>query len=237
MPAPDAFLLTCEHATNRVPAAYARYFNGRKRLLDSHLGWDAGAHDLARALARRLGWTLHSGTATRLLVDLNRSLSHPRLFSRLTRPMTPQEKEAALREFYRPYRSAVTGHVQRRIAAGRRVMHLSVHSFTPVFDGKARAVEIGLLHDPRRGPERALVARWRKALADALPRTNVYFNLPYRGTADGLTRDLRDLFPAASYMGIEIEVSLRLVRGPRPAWLRLREILARTLRESLRTPS
>jgi predicted N-formylglutamate amidohydrolase len=108
-----------------------------------------------------------------------------------------------------------------------------VHSFTPVLDGTARKADIALLYDPARPRERALAAHWLRALRVAEPARVVRRNDPYRGSADGLTTALRGEYPAARYLGIEIEVNQRHVgRGGRfPPWVA--DALASSLAEVL----
>jgi N-formylglutamate amidohydrolase len=77
----DSFLITCEHGGNRIPAPYRRLFRGRRALLDSHRGYDPGALAMARAMARAFRAPLVTSTISRLLIDLNRSIGHPHLFS------------------------------------------------------------------------------------------------------------------------------------------------------------
>src|SRR5258708_4265355 len=81
----DSFLITCEHGGNRIPAPYRALFRGSRALLDTHRGYDAGALVMARELARAFKAPLVSSTVSRLLVDLNRSVGHPQLFSPATR--------------------------------------------------------------------------------------------------------------------------------------------------------
>jgi predicted N-formylglutamate amidohydrolase len=107
----------------------------------------------------------------------------------------------------------VEADVAEQVRRGRRVVHLGVHSFTPVLDGKVRRAELALLYDPRRPLERALCSAWADGLATALPHLAVRRNQPYRGASDGLTTWLRRRFPAEAYLGIEIEVNQRLL-GP-----------------------
>ena len=97
-----AFVVTCEHAGNRVPPGYAHLFEGAEALLASHRGWDPGAGALARSLARRLRAPLAITTVTRLLVEVNRTEGHPRVFSELARPLSGAEREAVLARWYRP---------------------------------------------------------------------------------------------------------------------------------------
>ena len=43
------------------------------------------------------------------------------------------------------------------MARGRRVIHISSHSFTPELDGKVRSADVGLLYHPGRHGEAAAV--------------------------------------------------------------------------------
>lgn len=209
---PDALVVTCEHATDALPAPWADRLADRS-LLGTHRAYDAGADGLSRALALRFDAPRFAGEVSRLLVDLNRSEGHPRIVSAAV-VLDADEREAVIARYWRPYRRAVTSAIEGLVAAGRRVLHVSVHSFTPVLDGKPRRTDVGLLYDPRRRLERDLCARWKAALEVRIDGV-VHRNQPYRGTSDGLTTALRRAFPDASYAGVELEVNQRFVTGPR----------------------
>ena len=228
-----ALLVTCEHGGARVPPAYVPLFAGRARWLESHRGHDLGALALARTLARALGAATVLATTTRLVVDLNRSLGHPRLFSEVTRALTPAEREAIVQRHWRPHRDAVDAQFERLAATGRRIVHVAVHSFTPVLDGRRRPFEIGLLYDPSRAPERRFVGRWKQALVDEDPALRVRRNQPYRGTADGLTTALRRAHPAGRYLGIELEVNQRLLIGEAPGARKIERAITASLAVAL----
>ena len=229
-PATPRFLLvTCEHGGNHVPGAFRDLFRGRQALLASHRGWDAGALQVGRDLARRFAAPLVYSRTSRLLVDLNRSPGHPRLFSPLTRPLPAAQRVAIFAGHYLPYRAEVQRRVADALARGRAVVHISSHSFVPVLDGVRRDADVGLLYDPRRAGERELARRWRAALSHLRPDLRVRCNYPYAGRADGLTSHLRRLHPASRYAGIELEVNQRHVRAGGREWTRLRHALAESL--------
>lgn len=207
-------LLTCEHGGNVVPRRYAGLFRGRSALLRSHRGWDPGALVLAGVLSRRLRAPLLAASVTRLVVDLNRSPDHPAVFSAITRGLPGVERNRIMARHYHPYRNRVAHAVANAHNTGNAVVHVGVHSFTPVLRGKRRRTDIGLLYDPSRVHERALAERWRDALGVAAPGLRVRMNDPYRGTSDGLTTTLRRACPRVAYAGLELEVNQRLVRGP-----------------------
>jgi len=183
-------------------------------MLATHRGLDLGAFELARFLARRLAAPLHASTVTRLLVDLNRSPHNPRgMFSELVADLPDEKRQAILRVHYHPYRRAVEAALRRAGTLARPARHLSVHSFTPVWRGERRRVDVGLLFDPSRPLERGFAHDWQDRLQHALPELRIRRNNPYRGTADGFTVHLRRSL-GARYVGIEIEVNQAIAAGP-----------------------
>lgn len=229
-----ALLVTVEHGGNRVPADYRKLFAAQAAVLDTHRGYDPGALLLGRDLATRLDAPLVSSTTTRLLVDLNRSLGHRGLFSEFTRRLPADQRTRIVERYWRPYRDEVDRAVAGFIDRGRRVVHLSSHSFTPVLDGEVRDADIGLLYDPGRPAERLLAARWKAALRAIDPGLRVRMNYPYTGRADGLTRDLRRRHAPARYAGLEIEVNQRYVVAGGSAWAALRRTVLESIEIALR---
>jgi predicted N-formylglutamate amidohydrolase len=207
----DCVIVTCEHASRRVPSRYRVLFRGQETVLKTHRGSDLGALRLARELAT-LEAPLFAGSISRLLIDLNRSLHHVKLYSAITRVCPESDRRRLAANYYLPYRNAVENWIARRARRGRTLLHLFVHNFTPVLDGKVRHADIGLLYDPRRALERTLCGAWRQALYSAAPELTLRLNYPYRGTADGFTAYLRHRFPSTAYLGIEIEVNQNACR-------------------------
>lgn len=210
MPGPEPRLvLSCEHGGNRVPKPWAPLFRSHQRLLASHRGFDPGALAIARSLARRLGAPLVAATMTRLLVDLNRSPHNPAVFSPITRPRPRAERERWLARVHAPHWQRVRSALDE--VRGRPVLHLAVHSFTPVLHGQPRRFDVGLLYDPARDRERVFAARLQSCLSAGEAALRVRRNAPYRGNADGLTTAMRRERPPADYLGIELELSQALL--------------------------
>lgn len=235
-PALRRCLITCEHGGNRVPPPYMPLFEGHGELLASHRGWDPGALALARGLARALDAPLHYATVSRLVIDLNRSVGHPRLYGEATRGLPPGSRRQILDRHYLPYRQRVEARIRQEVAAGHRVVHVSAHSFTSVLDGEVRNADVGLLYDPARPGEAELARRWQAALKASAPGLRVRRNYPYTGTSDGFTAYLRKRFTAAEYVGIELEVNQQQVLQGVEAWRSLRADLAAALRSALDDP-
>jgi predicted N-formylglutamate amidohydrolase len=203
----DCYLITCEHGGNRVPAAYQPLFGDYKALLDGHRGWDPGALAIARNLSRTLHAPLFYATVSRLLIDLNRSIGHPHLYSEISRTMSSAVRKDILAHYYLPYRRKVEDQIATQVAQGFRVIHISSHSFTPVLGGVARNADVGLLYDPGRPSEVVFSLRWQQVLRSLAPQLQVRRNYPYNGTSDGFTAYLRKRFAQREYIGIELEIN------------------------------
>ncbi len=225
----DGIVFACEHASRSVPRRYRALFRQRASLLDSHRGWDPGALELARTLAVRLEAPLFRGVVTRLLVDLNRSLQSPTLFSEYALRLEEKERLALLARYWEPYRHAVRNCLEQRLADRRTVLHFSVHSFTPRLRGEARRTDVGLLFDPRRPAEERFARTLRAALQSELPELRIDMNEPYSGVSDGLTTTLRSEFPRGRYLGLEFEVNQRYARGERASWRALQKHIGNAL--------
>jgi len=184
---------------------------------------------MAKALSCALGAPLVFSTISRLVVDLNRSIHHPQLFSPETAGVPVALREAIVERYYRPYREAVENLVQRALARNRRVIHISSHTFVPVLSDVERRADVGLLYDPTREGETALCARWKALLGTSAPELRVRRNYPYRGNGDGLTNYLRKRFSPDAYVGVELEVNQKIVLAGRRRWTAVRSMLIDTL--------
>ena len=230
---PVAFLVTCEHGGNRIPPRYAALFRGREGLLATHRGYDPGALAMARTLARALRATLVVSTVSRLLVELNRAPGRQFRFSPVMHDAAPAVRDDVCRRYYVPYRTEVEAIVARAVNAGRRVVHVSSHSFAPALAGAMRSADVGLLYDPLRSGERDLCHRWQAALRARLPYWITRRNYPYLGCSDGFTTWLRQRFPERCYVGIELEINQKHVRDRRAVPVDKRSAVAAALRDAL----
>lgn len=235
--APPALVISCEHGGNDVPAAYRCLFAdpAAQAALDSHRGWDPGSLQIGRWFARQLQAPLIASTTTRLLVEPNRSVGHRRLFSEWTRTLSQEQRQRLLARYYHPHRETVIAAIVAAHADSRTVLHLSMHTFTPVFEGETRTTDVGLLFDPARTPEATFSRQWQQQLRRHLPDLTIHRNRPYRGTSDGLTTALRRQFAAEHYLGIELEVNQRFFAASVSTHARgaLLQHLVRSLQESL----
>ena len=230
---PSIFLITCEHGGNRVPPRYQPFFRDHGELLQTHRGYDPGALTMAREFAAALAATLFVSTTSRLLIDLNRSVRHPQLYSEATRNAPEPIRREIMKRYYLPYRTKAESFIHQAVTKGGRVVHISCHSFTPQLNDKVRTADIGLLYDPTRSAEIKLCARWQATLKSFASDMKVRRNYPYAGRSAGLTAYLRRRFPADVYLGIELEINQKHVLKGGRGWRALRRLTLDALRQAL----
>ena len=196
-------VLTCEHATNRLPEPYA-WDTDDRWLVNTHWALDLGIAGIARDLADELGATLVLSRFSRLLVDPNRHPTAPDRFREvadgrfvnLNLELDAAEREARMERFYRPYHAAI----DEVMARTEGIFLLSLHSFTPVYEGAPpRWMDIGILFDDEDALAEQLVPVVRRhGLVTAL-------NEPYSGKG-GMMFAAQSHADAFGWHAIEIEV-------------------------------
>lgn len=231
MPEPK-LLITCEHAVNHVPDHWAYLFEAQPGMLDSHRGWDPGAWALAKALAADFAAPCIAAQVSRLLVDHNRSPHNHALWSEFSRTLPADGKETILNNYYHPFRNRAGQWIAERIGAGDRVVHISVHSFTPVYEGRVRDLEIGLLYDPGRSNEAFFADLWKTAICRSCEELRVRFNVPYRGRSDCHQTTYRNSYDCRDYVGIELEANQALFADDQD-WTAWHGLLSKSLMDTL----
>ncbi len=152
--ATSRLLLVCDHARNWIPARYGDLGLSQAEL-GRHIAYDIGAEALTIALAKALdAWAVLS-SFSRLLIDPNRGEGDATLILETsdgtTIPgniaMDAEEREQRMARYYRPYHRTVEETIEGRIAAGLPPIVVSIHSFTPMWQGAPRPWHVGVLWD------------------------------------------------------------------------------------------
>ncbi len=120
--------------------------------------------------------------------------------------MTPVAGVEVVEKYYLPYRNEVEGYIDN-LVQDSTVLHLSVHSFTPVWEGVERPTDIGILFDEDVARELTFGKLWQNELQKSFPNLNVHINKPYNGKDDGFTTHLRQKYQFKNYIGIELEMN------------------------------
>ena len=202
--------LACDHAACRFPTSLGDMgldpFARR-----CHLAIDIGAGPLTEYLADRLGVTAVLAQYSRLVVDCNRQLLDPGAFLEYgdgilvqgNSNLSQADKDARASEIYWPYHGAIDQQLERLLVPGASPAFISIHSFTPVLNGKTRLCEIGVLWDKDQRLRDIFLKDFREA------GFNVGDNEPYSGKAPAdYTIDQHAEPPELPHLGIEIRQDL-----------------------------
>jgi len=205
-------VLVCEHASNRFPTSYqALGLNDAAR--QSHAAWDPGAQAVAETLAMMLDARLVESTVSRLVYDCNRPPEDQSAMPARSelfdipgnRDLGAAERARRVRMVYEPFRDLLAETL--RTPPTPRAL-ITIHSFTPVYMGDPRDVEIGVLHD-----RDSRVADAMMATAPAHTRLRVERNAPY-GPADGVTHTLKEHGLKNDLLNIMLEIRNDLIKTP-----------------------
>jgi predicted N-formylglutamate amidohydrolase len=205
-------LVICEHASRTLPARFGD-LGLSQEALNSHIAWDPGALALARGLSDNLDATLVYQKFSRLIYDCNRPPASPAAMPETSeiyaipgnRQLDAAERNARTEALYTPFHQRIANILRKRAARGVASVVVTIHSFTPVYDGRRRDVELGILHDT----DDRLASRML-ALAGEAPLYNTARNQPY-GPADGVTHTLQLHGLANNLKNVMIEVRNDLI--------------------------
>lgn len=205
-------LVVCEHASHAIPPELGD-LGLKPEDRYSHAVWDPGAHGVAKRLAQALDAPMIACRVSRLVYDCNRPPEAkdaiPAQSELIEVPgnagLSQVQRDARCQSVYRPFCEAVQGTIAARKQQGLATALITVHSFTPTYFGKHRAVEIGILHD-----EDSRMADAMLSAAAMLPHRRVERNQPY-GPTDGVTHSLRIHGVAQGIANVMIEVRNDLI--------------------------
>ena len=180
-------VLVCEHASNYIPASLDHLgLSDADRV--AHIAWDIGAEAVARHLSHALDATLIVQRYSRLVYDCNRPPTAPGAMPEVSevteipgnKGLSDEERQARTDQIYYPFHARVS-----EVLDGKKAPVLvTIHSFTPVYRGEPRQVELGILHDS----DSRLADQMLKLAGDAQDYV-VRRNDPY-GPEDGVTHTL-----------------------------------------------
>ena len=208
-----SILIVCEHASNDIPQ-HLNNLGLSPAARNSHAAWDPGALGVAVSLLDMLPAVLVHGRVSRLVYDCNRP---PEAASAIPEKseiydipgnvnLPANERQARIDYVYRPFETTL--HHQINLHRKTLALMVTIHSFTPVYHGKQRDVEIGILH----GSDQ----RFASAMIDKIPPASAFdvrLNEPY-SAQDGVAHTL-DLHGAGNGLAnAMIEIRNDLIQTP-----------------------
>lgn len=143
-------LIVADHASNRVPD-HLDNLGVNAQALQAHIAWDIGTAALAHALSASLNCEAIISNVSRLVIDKNRRLDQPGLMPDVSdgihiggnRNLLQDAVQARISQYYDPYHKAISG----AVAARTSPYLISLHSFTPMWNGQKRPWDCGFLYN------------------------------------------------------------------------------------------
>jgi len=181
---PSRYMLLCDHASVRMPRKLGT-LGLSPEVAETHIGWDIGAADVARAVAALLDAPLVLSGYSRLAIDCNRPpgvpASVPAVTCEIVVPgnadLSDADRAEREAELFFPYQRAIERVLADRESRGVASVVLSIHSFTPHLYGRDRPWHFGVMY----GRDRRLAACFLEAFT-AEPGFVVGDNEPYHVT-------------------------------------------------------
>ncbi len=143
-------VLICEHASRQLPG-FIDSLGVDENIMSSHIAWDPGAAVLSRLMSEVLDAPLILQRYSRLVYDCNRSFeAADAIVEKNDGVVIPEntglsgaQRQRRYDVVYQPFHEAVQG----VIAGCCHPAVVTIHSFTPVYQGLHRDFELGVLHD------------------------------------------------------------------------------------------
>lgn len=207
-----AFVIACEHAANFIPPELNNL--GIDELTrQSHVAWDLGALAVAKEISNLLDAPLVAQNVSRLVYDCNRPAGAIDAIAEKSeiyeipgnKNLSSAQRDERRKKYYEPFRAELANIIETRIAASKEPTLITIHSFTPIYAGQIRTLDMGVIHDSD------------NRLADELINTanshgvyDVRQNEPY-GPKDDVTFTLVDQGISRGMLNVMIEIRNDLI--------------------------
>lgn len=227
----SSFVLTCDHASRRIPQALGT-LGLSQEALSTHVAWDIGAAGVAHRLSALLDAPLVLQGYSRLVIDCNRPPGVPSSIPVLSEKtsiagnldLTAPHIAERQQEIFDPYHAAIGSILDARLHEGRPTLLVALHSFTPVYHDVARPWHTGLMYRHDKRLAHALLGLLLEDTALCVGDNEPYaitettdYTLPFHGEKRGLP-----------HVGIEIRQDLIGHEDGQVAWAeRLARLLVR----------
>lgn len=206
------FVLVCEHASNYIPEIFKNLKLGKKAL-SSHIAWDPHALEIAKSLSEKLDAPLVASNISRLVYDCNRPPSVKSAVPEQSEiydikgnsNLSKDDLDERSVKYYFPFRNALSECLGFHSRRSEETIMVTIHTFTPVYQGRSRSLKIGILHDSDSRMADGMLA----SLASST-KMKVERNQPY-GPRDGVTHTLKEHGTKRGIANVMIEIRSDLV--------------------------
>ncbi len=199
----------CDHATNFIPKKY-KCLGLTKNNENSHIAYDIGAKDVCIELTKKLNQSYFISNFSRLIIDPNRKQSDKDLIVPSSfgveipgnQKISVKDRNYRIRFFYSVYHNNLAKFIKRKLKFHKRVLIVSIHSFTKSSRNFDRGIEVGLLWNRNMN----VLLKIQKELG----RLKIHYgrNYPYSGFHLNYTLDKLNKISEMDNISIEIRNDL-----------------------------
>ena len=185
-----SIIFICDHASPRIAKEYSN-LGLTKKHLKTHISWDIGAKKLCINLAKRLKQSYFMSNFSRLVIDPNRNKNSKELIVEnsfdieipANKNISLFDKKNRIKNIYDVYHVNLEQFVKKKISQTKKLLLISIHSFTKLGNEFNRGIEIGLLWNKNINLQQKL---YKKLLQNKIHTGN---NYPYSGFFYNYTLD------------------------------------------------
>ncbi len=226
-------IFSCEHGGNQIPEKYKPHFENMGHVLTTYKSYDIGAMNLYKDLLEEMGDHGNHFQYCRMLVDVDKDIDNPELFSQVISKLPTRDKNKILKELYFPWREELEKQIAA-LAKSNHVLHCSVHTFPAVVNDEKREVDVAVLYEPERKLEALFAEKFIDFLQEGNPKLRIEANYPIPGGNQGFVHYLKQQKFSKKYIGIQLEVSQAFPLGKSDKWIALKQQIVKSFKVSLK---
>lgn len=161
-------LIVCDHASNKIPESMNK-LGLSEHELSQHIAYDIGAANVARHLSKQFDTPLIMTNYSRLVIDINRFPSDltsiPEMSDGIEIPgnigLSDLQKQYRIESLFDPYHLQIVNLLEEIKQRNQTPFIISLHSFTPIFDGYQRPWHIGVVWNEGKEISQQLIKQLR----------------------------------------------------------------------------
>ena len=187
-------MVSCEHGGDAIPKEWQGLFGNEHDTIIRSQHCEFGAQWLFDSIAPRVADYSDSSKVSRLLIDLDGSISNGTALTEYSQSLPAQKAGQIIRDYYLPYWMGFEDTAEQWTRQGKRILAIGIHTFEPVVGNVPVGTDICLTFDHSNNEERSFALRLKRAFDKYAPWLRVRFNAPFKVKHDGFIQHLRDIY-------------------------------------------
>lgn len=198
-------MVSCEHGGDAIPKEWEHLFVTSHDTIITSRHCEFGAKRMFDCIAPKIADYADISKVSKLLVDLDGSISNGDALSEYTQELSAQKAGQIIRDYYLPYWVGFEAQAEEWIQLEKKILVIGLHTFEPVVNNIPVGTDICLLFDHNKTEERSIALRLKRGFEKNADWIKVRFNSPKKTKQDGFMQHMRDIY-TNQLLGIEIYV-------------------------------